>query len=310
MKLSGHSYDNNVFDSLLEGLSSDIIYTKTAKKESQSPVSGTDIFSSTGQEEFNSVQKEELQAIAGELQFAADRARVALTNNDLLVFAKKSIRDGLRGKALERAAQKFCNNVHRDVAMPSGDTRNSLSPELLENANNSAVIPAGYNTQYGQNNSKTGGYLGMSKNPNTIWDSGKLAEASQVQTGDEKIKASKEAKEKFASDQKQEYWKAIQTKMGDPSVIQSKAASVANVSTKEGVGNQNLPANSMSIFSDKRDFENIPQQTDGETLKIAAEERSTKKSASKEEWNQSVPAEKVNTRSAVDKVFEGLLEGK
>ena len=302
--------NNDVFDSLLNGLSPDVVYTKTAKKEEKGPVSGLDIFSSTGQEEFRGVQEEELQNIASELQFAADRAKVAISQEDMKSFAHKALRENMRGKELERAAQKFCNHLNREIAPPMGDTRNSFSSELLDNANNSAVIPAGYNTEHGQNESKTGGYMGMSKNPNTIWDSGKLTEAAQTPTGDEQIKASKEAQEQFNTDQKQQYWEAIQTKMGDPSVIQEKGASVANVSTKEEAGNQNLPANSMSIFSNNREFENIPEQTPGETIKKAAEERSMKKEASKEEWDKSEPAQTVNTRSAVDKIFEGLLEGK
>ena len=311
MKLSGHSYSNDVFESLINKISPDVVYTKLAEKaDPASPVSGLDVFSSTGHEEFKGVQEEELQAITAELQFAADRSKVAVSQEDLVHFAHQSLRDGLRGKSLERAAQKFCNKLHRDVAPPIGDSRNINSPTLLDNANNSAVIPASYNSQHGPNDSKTGGYMGQSMNPNTIWDSGKLAEASQTPSGDEQIKASKDAQEKFAADQKQQYWEAIQTKMGDPEVIQSKAASVANVSTKEGVGNQNMPANSMSVFSDERKFENIPEKTSGENLKNVVEERSTKKEAAKDEWNRVAPAERVNTRSSIDKIFEGLVEGK
>ena len=309
MKLSGHSYNNDVFKSLLNGLSADVVYTKTAERKDENQVTGLEVFSSVGPEEFRGVQEEELSAIAGELQFAADKAKVALSQDDLLVFASQSIREGLRGKTLERAAQKYCNQIHRKVAPPLGDTRNSFSPWLLENANNSAVVPAGYNVQHGQNETKSGGYLGMSKNPNTIWDSDKLTEAAQTMTNDERIKANKETQEKFAADQKQKYWEAIQTKMGDPGVIQEKSASVANVATKEKIGDQKLPDNSMSIFSDNRDFENVPQQTPGETIKESSEERSLKKSAAKEDWNKSLPAKKVDVRSAVDKLFEGLVEG-
>ncbi len=329
MKLSGHSYDNNVFQSLLNGIKGDVVYTKVAQtntKKTETPSIG---FSSVTEENFRLIQEEELQAIAGELEFAADRARVAIAREDLIVFANEAKSQNLRGKALERAAQKFCSKLGHKTAAPIGDTRNSYSSSLLENAGNSSVIPAGYNTQYGQNETTTAGYMGMSKNPNTIWDSDALTAQAQIVTGDEKIKASKEAKEQFVKDQKQQYWDAIQTKMGDPEVIQSKAASVANISTRESAGNQNLAANSMSIFSDKRDFENIPEQTIGETLKEASKDRSMKKEAAKQEWDKSEPAKKVdntasalfsqpefeaeeviqkvnNHRASIDRLFDGL----
>ena len=325
MKLSGHSYDNNVFESLLNGLQGDVVYTKVAQTETKKADAPGLEFSSVTEENFRQIQQEELQAIAGELEFAADRAKVDISREDLVAFATEAKTQGLRGKTLERAAQKFCGNLGSKTSAPIGDTRNS--PSLLESANNSAVIPAGYNTQYGQNETTTSGYMGMSKNPNTIWDDGALEQLAKVATGDERIKASKEAKQQFIKDQKQQYWEAIQTKMGDPEVIQSKVASVTNVSTEQPASNQNLPANSMSIFSDNRKFENIPELTEGETLAESAEEKVTKKEAAKAEWNKSEPLkrvdntasalfsqpepkegiQKVNThRAAIDRLFDGL----
>lgn len=298
MKLSGHSYDNNVFQSLLDGLKGDVVYTKIAQIDAKTAESPSMEFSSVTEDNFHQIQEEELQAIAGELEFAADRSKVDISRDDLMTFANEAKSQGLRGKKLERAAQKFCGNLGHKTAAPVGDTRNS--PSLLDSANNSAVIPAGYNTQYGQNETTTSGYMGMSKNPNTIWDDGALAEKAKAATGDERIKASKEAKEQFAKDQKQQYWDGLQNDMSDPNIIQSKVASVANVSTKESAGNQNLPANSMSIFNDDREFENIPAQTDGEALKESEESKIAKKEAAKQEWNKSEPVKKVdNTASAL-----------
>jgi len=325
MKLSGHSYDNNVFESLMDNIVGDVVYTKAASKTKKQAEYPTMEFSSTTQETFNDILSEEMEAIAGELEFAADRAKVAITREDLVVFANEAKNQNLKGKTLERAAQKFCNIVGRRTSSPVGDTRNS--PSLLDNAAPNAVIPAGYNTEYGQNETTTAGYMGQSKNPNTIFDSEALTAQAQQALGDEHIKASKEAKEAFTKDQKQQYWEAIQAKLGDPDVIQSKAASVANVSTKETAGNQKLAENSMSIFNDNRDFENIPNQTEGESLKQASEDRATKKEASKQEWNKSVPSVKADNsasalfsqpetndqvmksthRASVDRLFDGLV---
>ncbi len=303
MKLSGHSYSNNVFESLLNGISGGV-----EKQAQQSPISGMDMFSSTTENDLFGIQEEHLQTIAGELEFAADRSNVDITKDHLNVFAKEVIQEGLRGKQLERAAQKFCNKISHLTASPIGDTRNTLSSDLLDNANASAVVPAGYNTQYGQNDTTTAGYMGMSKNPNTIWDSGQLEKSASIPTNDEVIKSSKEDQVNFAKSQKQQYWENLQAGASQDGVIHEKAASVTSVATKESSGTQKLPENAMSVLSEDRDFTNIPNQTVGETIKEAAEERSTKKEASKDEWNKSVPSMKVNARSSVDKIFEGLAD--
>lgn len=329
MKLSGHSYDNDIFESLLNNLPGDIIYKKAAKDQSKVNVSGMDVFSSTTEDTLHEVQVEQLDFIQKELEFAADRSKIALTDQDVLEFAKQAISEGLRGKKLERAASRFCNQLNREIAPPQGTTRNAHSPSLLEMAHQHAVVPAGYNTEHGQNDTKTGGYLGMSKNPNSIWDTEAMQRFAQKKHGDEQIKESKQAQKDFRDQQKRAFWQELQDKMSDPDVLKEKAASVANVSTVErSAGNQNLPANSMSIFSEDRDFTNIPDQTDGEKLAALAEARAQKKMAAKEEWNQvkaaekadntlsgvfqvpdGEPAQRVNThRSSVDKLFEGLME--
>jgi hypothetical protein len=330
MRLSGHSYNNDVFDSLLNNLPGKIIYREAQQKQEQGPISGMDIFSSKTEDTMSSVQEERLQFIAKELDFAAERAHVAISNDDFVRFASQVIDSGLRGKKLERAAQRFCNELGRESAAPQGATRNNHSSELLnEFANNHAVIPAGYNPEHGQNNTRTGGYMGMSKNPNTIWDSGKLAEFAQKKHGDEQIKESREAQQQFRHDQKVAFWQDLQEKLSDPDVIQGKVASVANVSTREAAGgNQRLPANSMSMFSNDRDFENIPEQTAGEKLAQLANDRATKKADAQFEWNKiasatkadnslsslfskdepEVPTQRQSThRAAVDRIFEGLI---
>ncbi len=326
MKLSGHSYTNDVMASLLNGIKGDVVYTKAAQTNNkpQGQITGMNIFSSTTEDDMRVVQSEELRDIVGELEFAADRAHVALSREHMIRFAKEVMNEKLRGKKLERAAQKFCSRIASETAAPMGDTRNSFSSSLLENAGNHAVIPAGYNPEYGQNDSKTGGFMGQSKNPNTIWDSGKLAELATQPRGDEQIKQSKKAQEEFAKNQKQQYWEELQAKMSQSGIIHEKTASVANVSTVEGVGNQSMPKNSMDIWGNNG-FDSLPEETEGESLKTSSEQRSMKKDAARAEWDKSEPAKKAvshifdevlgqsgqkqNThRASVDKLFEGLAD--
>ncbi|KKN50665.1 hypothetical protein LCGC14_0630490 [marine sediment metagenome] len=325
MKLSGHSYDNDVFESLLDGLKGNVVKDKMEKTAGRVyTVSGSDVFSSTTEQDFQNVQDEELQFIASELAFAADRAKVAITQEDLHVFAKQVTNDGLRGKKLERAAQKFCSNIVAATAPPMGTTRNVHSPNLLDNAHSNAIIPAGYDPEQGPNDTKTGGFMGMSKNPNTIWDTEAMQRFASTPSNDEKMKATKEANTQFKKDQKQGYWEKIQAQLSEEGVIHEKAASVANVSTKESAGNQKLPANSMSILSDDREFNNIPEKTAGETIKESATIRAEKKTEAKKEWNQVQSAQKADNslnsvfeesresikrnqhRETIDRLFEGL----
>ena len=327
MKLSGHSYDNDVMGSLLDGIVKDVVFTKAAQtntRQQEVPITGMDIFSSATDADFRNVQNEELRNIIGELEFAADRAHVGIAREHVIAFAKEAMNDGLRGKNLERAAQKFCNRVATEEAPPTGDTRNSLSSNLLDNANDHAVIPAGYNPEYGQNEHKAGKFMGQSRNPNSIWDSGKLAELATKPTGDEQIKQSKEAKTQFAKDQKQQHWEELQKNLANEEVIQSKVASVTNVSTVEHVGNQNMPTNSMDIWG-KNGFDDLPEQTAGESIKQSEEEVTMKKEAARKEWDKSEPAKKAETklldevlgnpvdrksvhRASVDKLFDGLAD--
>lgn len=310
MKLSKHSYDNEVVKKLIDSVKEMPEKQSLKKEASKSSVSGHDIFSSVGKEEYEQIVNEEQKTIVNELKFAAQNAQVSVSEEQAIDFVKQSMKDGLRGKSLERAARHYCHDILHNTSYPVGDKRNSFSSELLDNANSSAIKPAGYNPEYGQNETRTGGYMGMRKNPNSIWDSTRLTEFAKKTSGDESIKKSKEAQDQFVLNQKEQYWKDLQEKLSDKEVIQEKTSSVANVSTVEKVGKQNLPANSMSMFDGNRDFENIPDKTEGETIKESSQERATKKQAAKEEWNKSEPSKKVNMRSAIDNFFEGLTDSK
>lgn len=301
MKVSSHSYDNEIFASLLNNLSDDIVLKKTAKKEERTPMSGMEVFSSTTEDNFNIIIDDELRFISDELEFAANRAKIAINVEDLKKFAAQAKIEGLRGKRLERAAQKYCNQVDRAIAEPKGTTRKEDS--LINQLASSSVIPAGYG-EGGPNDRATGKFMGSSKNPNTIWDSGALERFAQVKHGDEQIKASREAKEAHALAMKTAQWEETQAKCEDQPASGIVPSANAVVDT---VGNQNLPANAMSMFSNDRDFESIPEKTTGEGLVKQAAARAEKVAESKDEWNKVEPAKKMNTRSAIDAIFDGFV---
>lgn len=296
MKLSGHNFDNDVFGSLLDGLSKDVELKKEAHTKPAPDVSN--FFSSTTAEDLAGIHQEELDFMASELAFAAERARVAVTAEDLAKFACQARIDGLRGKALERAAQKYCNRLTGSSNL-SGTTKISAN-DLIDQLASHKVVPAGYNPEVGTNNSSTGSYMGSSKNPNTIWDTDALQRQAQIALGDEKIKASKEAEQKYREDMKTAQWQELQDKHSDPQQVH-KGIVNAGTSQEESISNQNLPANAMSIFSDDRDFENIPQHTIGEEIVAQAEARANKKAASKEEHRDI--QKPMNTKDALDRLF-------
>lgn len=315
MKLSGHTYQNDVFDSLLDGLKSDVVLKKEAKKE-QPPVSSTDVFSSTTKDVLRSIREDEMRTMASELEFAAEKAKLAVSGADLLTFASQA--KGLKGKKLERAAQKFCNQINREIQPPQSATKvggisliDQLSPHL--------VTPAGYpEDQIGDR--KTGGYLGMSKNPNTVWDS----DALQRFAARPELRKDMLGDEQMADTKLRQANKPTPTPEEIPEEVMINKKHVLNASTGQEAGtSQQLPENAMSIFSGDRDFNNIPEKTAGEMLKEQAEERKQKSAEAKGEWNKTVPAKKADNagtsffeeiprssveRAKLDTMFEGLID--
>lgn len=296
MKLSGHNFDNDVFNSLLDGISKDVELKKSAQTAATPDVS--DFFSSTTVSNLEHVQRDELESIADELTFAADRAKVAVNTEDLAKFAAQATRDGLRGKKLERAAQKYCSALDREIAAPKPAMK--LASDLINQLASHQVIPAGYNPEHGSNNSVTGKFMGSSKNPNTIWDTDALTRQAQIALGDEKIKASKQAQEDHKLKMKTEQWEELQNKHSEPGQLHKGITNTGTSETTEVAG-QNLPANSMSIFSDNRDFENIPNNTVGEDIIAQAEARANKKIASNDEARDI--QKPMNTKDALDRIF-------
>lgn len=299
MRLSGHSYNNDVFNSLLDSCKGDVtLNVKTAKKTASSDV---DMFTSVTQSNFDEVLREELDYVYKELDFAADRAKVDINMDDLAKFASQVKDQGLRGKQLERAAQKFCNNLHKQIRAPQAATK--VDYESVNHAASHAISPASYPTEHGgPNDSMTGKYMGCSKNPNSIWDSEAMQRFAQVKHGDEQIKESKKQEENRREALKQEQWQDLQDKHSDPNQVR-------NVITPSGHGNnsevqaQNLPENTMSIFNDNRDFDNIPDKTVGERIAELASERAEKKSQSKSEWNKVEASKKMSNQSWIDSII-------
>ncbi len=316
MKLSGHTYKNDVFDSLLEGLKDDVVLKKEAKKEQQSPISSTDVFSSTTEDTLKGIHEDDLRTIAAELEFAADRAKIAVNGVDLLIFAKQAKHEGLRGKKLERAAQKFCNQINRDVQPPQGATKVS-EISLIDQLSPHLVTPAGYPAdQIGDR--KTGGFLGMSKNPNTVWDS----EALQRFAAKPELRKDMLGDEQIADTRIREANKPAPPPQEIPEEVMLKK-DILNASTGQEAGtSQRLPDNTMSMFSNDRDFNSIPEKTAGEMLKEQAEARKQKSTEAKGEWNKTTPAKKADNagasffeeiprssveRAKLDTMFEGLI---
>lgn len=326
MKLSGHSYNNDVFNSLLDQLKGDVIL-KSAEKEKNVPISGMDVFSSTTEDTLKTIRDEELAFMAAELEFAAERAKVALTQEDFVRFAQEAKVEGLRGKKLERAAQKFCNDLQRQITPPQGVMR------IADTLNPRGVTPAGYPTEHGgPTDNLTGRFMGCSKNPNSIFDSEALQEIAKKSenyanmNGDEQIKLSQTSDKAFRQSMKDAEWKEKQEQLSDPNMLHDR---IQNISTGKEVGtNQTLPKNAMSMFNNDRDFNNIPNKTEGEMLKESADQRAVKAQEARQTSQDIQPATKADNsldglfvtaqrkdgkersleRSATDKLFDGLLD--
>lgn len=324
MKLSGHNYSNEVFNSLLDGIQKNIVLN-IPKKAQKSP--DVDLnFTSVTQETYDNVISDEMRFIASELLYASKIANVEIDEKDLMKFAQQIKKDKIRGKKLERAARKYCNELSKISSKPVGHT--NLSTTDLLKASKSAVISASYSPE-SVNESKPCGYMGMSKNPNTIWDSEalqRMASKTDDRTqmyGDEQISHSRKANEDFKNQLKKDKLAESKLIADDSNNIRNK---ISNISTQEAESfNPNLRG--MSMFSNDRDFSDIPEKTAGEMLKEQSKQRQEKSIQSKAETNklssskkadnnanflfaEQEKSQKVNTssqRKSIDRLFEGLL---
>lgn len=306
MKLSGHSFNNSVFNSLLNGLSKDIELKKGAETIPHPKVDGTEVFSSNTINNFKDVQLDQLQFVANELAFAADKAKIEIDESDLAKFASQIQNEGLRGKDLERAASKYCNDLDRAIRSPQGHTTLSAN-ELIDKLASHKIVPAGYDPNKGSNNSQTGSYMGSIRNPNTIWDTdamhryaSKQDDGAKSPFGDERIQKSAQEQAEYKTSMtdntptKEEYDQQTE-------VAKMQAKVVSSASTEVSASNPPIPTNAMSMFDNQRDFENIPDSTVGEEIVAKAEARANKKnSAQKEEKDIQRP---MNTKDSLNRLF-------
>lgn len=302
MQITKHAY-GQVFDSLLEGLKGDVVLTKTAAKKADPVLTGMDVFSATTESAMKGIQEDEFNAIINELQFAADNAKIALNEEDVSNFVARAYKDNMRGKTLEREASRYCNQINREVATPESATK--LNAELLfDLVTHHKVVNASYNPESMSETQASGRYMGCVRNPNSIWDTEALQRYAVEKHGDERIKEAQVKKEEMVKTAKQEMWNEMQEKLTDPNMVNKGITKAADTTAAEPAGNQKLAANAMSMFSEERDFQNIPEKSVGDMIKEAAEKRSgkSKTAEAKAEWNKVEPAKK--TTDKLDTLFD------
>jgi len=298
--ISKHSYNNDLFKSLSKVLDKETQVEKTAQSEVSKEIFN---FTEQTKEAFNQAISEHDETIIKELSWHADRSKTRLSSQEVSDFIKTARRQGYRGKTLEREAHKYVDKVSRDGRPVYSGTTHLDYQEIDENTSDKSVLSASYSPD-SVNDSKTGGYMWQSKNPNSIWDSEALRRQATVALAGEKIKTEKEAEAKFKEDQKKAETEQLRQVMADSSLGNRISNSGSSTQESEPVGDQKLAANSMSMFDTDRDFEDIPEKTVGETIKKDSEARSEKKKSSRKEWDHSTTPVK---RASIDNFFEQLL---
>lgn len=221
-----------------------------------------------------SIKDEIKNNVIEELKYAAQKVGIKLSQEHMDDFNKEA--SDVSGKNLERAARNYVKKLQEKISLP---TRNKISgslDETFEHINkNSKTILASVSSS--DRDDVGCGYLGSKVNPNSIWEPDAIVKSSKVEGNDEKIKKAKSDREEEKQNFKDEYWKILHEKLSSKDMISSKRVHSLSTEAKSDF-NANLPANSMSIFSNVRDFENIPEKTAGETIAEKSEERSNKKS--------------------------------
>lgn len=270
MHITGHQLKGNVLDSLL-----DKQIDLFNNKQNPVPVSEATktIFGTRTDDPFQHFDDERKEYLLSELKFAAENAKVNPSKDQIEEYIKTAESDKLKGKQLEKFARTFCNTITRNTQAPLGTTR--LSTYNLSNGKQ--VVSATCNNEEGLNDCKTGGYLGMKHNPNTIMNPDVLQKVAQTKSLDELRKEEKEYNKNFKTAQKNKIKEEQEESSKD--VMRTKIVT-AGTSETTPTHQPNQSKNILSIFSNDRDFAGIPEQTEGEKIKKNASERSEK--ASKE----------------------------
>lgn len=318
MKFAKHNFDGEVFKSLLNDLSGQVtLHKKEAQKTPEVKMN----FTTQSQDKYNDVVSDELKFFASELLFAAKIANIGLTGEDLNAFAQQSYRDKLKGKDVERAARKFCNNLVRNSAAPIGHTTLASVGELISA---SQIVSASYPAEEA-NIGASHKYLGMSKNPNSIWDNEALQRMAQKADGqifgDEKIAKSKKIQEEL-----KKIVEANSVKINED-VLPSGAARQSSTEMEVATYNQKMPNNALSMFESDRDFSKIAEKSMGEVIKEQSEIRANKSKEAKSDWEKVPTCKKADhsgsflfnnkpdkvenqtskQRSKIDSLFDGML---
>jgi hypothetical protein len=299
MHITGHSFKGDVLDALLDKRLEQLA---SPQENQPSRVTGKQVFSSVGEDTYAALDEERVSYVLAELQYAADNAKIAITDEQTKLFVESSNREHLRGKDLERAAKKFCNDVAKTTNAPMG-TR-SLADAMASITNDRQIVSASYGDG-GQNDRATGGYMGMKSNPNTIFNPNAIQKIAGIKGADEERAEAKQKAADFKQAQKDKHWKDIEEQLSDPNNLK-KTISNASFFEKYATHNPSLGKNVLSMFSQDRDFAGIPEKTAGETIHDEAVKRHEKKANQEPEDIQ--PARKMT--SLMDQLIEQAISKK
>lgn len=243
-------------------------------------------------EAFENVRNDMKNNVIEELRFAARKIGIDLAQGHLDDFSKMAMKERLTGKKLEQAARTFVTKIEERVVPAQRRGKNDVF--TLADKNPKTIMSSTSSPTVGDNDSAGCGYLGSKTNPNTIWNSDLLKKAAQTPSSDEITKKLKKEQADSKEKIKEAYWKALGDKLSDKTLVSS--SRVHSTSTQEEQAfNSKLPSNSMGIFGEHKEFENIPDKTAGETIAEQNEERSSKKS--KENKEVSIKAAKTSESS-------------
>ena len=255
------------------------------------------------QEKYNTVKEDIKSNIIEELKYAARQVGVKLADQHLSDFADEAVRDKLGGRKLEKAAKRFVMKINERLAMPSRTKNAGKIDEVFDAVTkNSKTILSGISETNDGDSTKGGGkYLGSVVNPNSIWDSGALTKAAQTPSSDEVTKKNKEKIAEKKESAKEAYWDALQKQLSDKGLVsQAKIHSTHTIPTR--AFNNNIPENSMGIFGDHKEFENIPEKTAGEKIAEDNAVRASKKS----EENKEVQIKAAKTAESGNWLFKNV----
>jgi len=272
MTLSKNSSDNETVDELL-GQLIDKVEEKTAESSIGSPSEQSEtFFQSFTEGDMTGVRREFLNDVGKELLYAANRAGVNISETDLAKFATDAWNNNTRGRNLELQARGYCRKLADIEANPKPGTTRVAGNSETDRFNPHRITSGSFVP-----NENRQGYIGMSKSPNSIWDSEAIIRLAQEKGGDEKIKESHQARQDYKEAQKfKERFQRENKEAPMDTGVQRSASAL------DGMNERNdPPVSGLRILSEDRDFNNVPDLTEGE--KIKARRRDEKVAKAKKE---------------------------